>query len=56
VAEETEQAALARMRALQVEGASLRAIAATLDAEGHKPKRGGTWQPRQVGRILERVG
>jgi hypothetical protein len=28
----------------------------TLDAEGHRPKRGGTWQPRQVGRILQRVG
>jgi DNA invertase Pin-like site-specific DNA recombinase len=55
VAEATEQAALARMRALRTDGASLRTIAATLDAEGHKPKRGGTWQPRQVGRILQRV-
>jgi hypothetical protein len=56
VAEETEQATLARMRVLRAEGASLRAIATTLDAEGHRPKRGGTWRPRQVGRILGRVG
>jgi DNA invertase Pin-like site-specific DNA recombinase len=56
VAEATEQTALARMRALRADGASLRTIAATLDAEGHRPKRGGVWQPRQVGRILERVG
>lgn len=55
VAEEREQAALARMRELRDGGASLRAIAATLDEEGHEPKRGGRWHPQTVARALTRA-
>lgn len=57
VADETEQRALARVRTLRSQGASLRTIAATLEREEIPTKRGGShWQPRQVGRIVSRIG
>lgn len=52
---ESEQAAIARARELRRDGASLRAIAETLTAEGHRTKRGGTWHPPTVARVLERA-
>ncbi len=54
VPDEAEQAALARARELHGTGASVRAIAAALAAEGHRPKRGGCWHPETVRRILVR--
>lgn len=51
---EGEQAAITRARELRGDGASLRTIAQTLTAEGHRPKRGAGWHPTTVGRILER--
>lgn len=53
---ETEQAVLARIAELRASGASLRAICATLEAEGHHTKRGGTtWHPPVVARIVTRL-
>lgn len=46
VPDEDEQAALALIRQLSAAGQSVRSIAATLTAEGHQPKRGGTWHPK----------
>jgi DNA invertase Pin-like site-specific DNA recombinase len=54
VALEAEQIVVARIRALRAEGASLRAIAQALDAEGTRPKRGPRWHPAQVARVLAR--
>ena len=51
----TEQAALARIRKLHRHGQSLRQIARSLDSEELKPRRGDRWQPRQVGRIVNRL-
>ena len=56
VPDEREQAAIARARELQVAGASLRQIGATLEAEGHRPKRGAHWHPTAVARVLRRLG
>jgi len=50
-----EQVALARIRTLHDDGRSLREIARSLDADGLKPRRGDYWQPRQVGRIVNRL-
>lgn len=50
-ANEAERAAVDRVRALRGEGKSLRAIAATLDAEGHKP-RGRRWHVETLSRIV----
>lgn len=52
VPDETEQAVLARVRALASQGDGLRAIARTLNEEGRKTKRGGSWQATQVARVL----
>jgi len=49
-----EQAALRRMHELRRDGRSYRAIAATLQAEGHHPKRGSLWYPMTVRQILVR--
>ncbi|MDO3397972.1 recombinase family protein [Nocardioides sp. SOB44] len=49
-----QQAALRRMRAMQAEGLSTRAIAQTLADEGHPTARGGGWSPPVVARILAR--
>jgi DNA invertase Pin-like site-specific DNA recombinase len=47
------QRILERARQLRAGGASLRAIAAALTAEGYQTKRGGRWQPTQVARLLK---
>jgi DNA invertase Pin-like site-specific DNA recombinase len=54
-----EQVTLARIRELHSEGRSLRTIAFTLDAEGHKPRPGKrrkteTWHPTTLARIVAR--
>ena len=51
-----ERAAIARVLELQAEGRSLRQIADVLDAEGHRAKRGGSWHPNAVRRVLDRHG
>jgi DNA invertase Pin-like site-specific DNA recombinase len=56
VVDPTEQATVERIRELADGGASLRTIAATLEAEGRRPKRGGRWHPQTVARVLERAG
>jgi DNA invertase Pin-like site-specific DNA recombinase len=51
--EETEQAGRARARQLRNEGKlSYREIAAALDAEEIRPKRGERWHPETVRRML----
>lgn len=45
-----------RIVALRRGGASLRGIAAVLEAEGRKPKRGGQWHSQTVRRVLARAG
>lgn len=50
-----EQAAIARIRQLRLEGRKLRAIARQLDREGY-PSRNGQWQHVTVRRILDRIG
>ena len=42
--------------ALREQGLSLRAIAAQLDQHGFQTRRGGTWSPTQVKRVLDRRG
>jgi DNA invertase Pin-like site-specific DNA recombinase len=54
VPDSTEAAAVARIGELRDGGASIRAIIATLDSEGHKPKRGGRWHPETIRRVLAR--
>lgn len=51
VASDVERAAVARARELRGEGKSLREIAATLDAEGHRP-RGKRWHVETLSRIV----
>jgi site-specific DNA recombinase len=46
-----EAAAVARARVLRSEGKSLREIAATLDAEGHRP-RGSRWHIETISRVV----
>ena len=50
-----EHPALVRMLDLHKSGGSLNAIIATLDAEGHRPKRGGRWHTSSVWRIIQRA-
>lgn len=52
---ESEQAALRRISELHAEGATIRRIAAALEAEGYKPKRGEHWNPGTLSRILRRI-
>jgi site-specific DNA recombinase len=52
VAEPAEQDAITAMRGWQTEGASLRAIAARLNAQGVATKKGGQWQAKQVADVL----
>lgn len=54
VADVDEAAAVARIRQLVGNGASLRTIATTLTAEGHRPRRGGRWHPEVLRRIVAR--
>jgi site-specific DNA recombinase len=50
-----EQQAIAWMRELHRAGLSLGQIGATLDAEGHRPKRASSWSPMAVRRSLART-
>lgn len=52
VAHEGEQQTVARARALDAEGRSLRSIAATLASEGHMTRNGGAFAPVQVSRMV----
>jgi DNA invertase Pin-like site-specific DNA recombinase len=54
VPDDDEQATVDRIAELHQGGASLRAIAATLDREGRRPKRGARWHPQTVARVLDR--
>jgi DNA invertase Pin-like site-specific DNA recombinase len=49
-----EQAALARIRSDHGKGKSLRTIARTLNAEGVMPRRGRTWHPGVLARLVDR--
>lgn len=51
----TEQAAIARIRELHAAGMSLREMAATLTAEGHRPKRSDRWHPQTLARVVARL-
>jgi DNA invertase Pin-like site-specific DNA recombinase len=53
VSVEGEQATIARARTLAGEGASLRAVAAQLAAEGHVSRKGVPFFAAQVGRMVE---
>ena len=49
-----EQAAIQLARGLRHEGASLREIGLTLAERGYPSKRGGSWYPSTVARVLDR--
>src|SRR5580700_4569263 len=53
VAVESEQATIARARALAAEGRSLRAVAIQLAAEGHVSRKGVPFFAAQVGRMVD---
>ena len=53
--DEAEAATVRRIRELRHEGRSLRAIVETLRTEGHATKRGGSWAPTTVKRVLDRM-
>jgi len=55
VVDPCEQRAVERAHALHCSGASLRTIAETLTAEGHRPKRTDRWHPETLRRLLARV-
>lgn len=50
-----ERMTVARIVALRRQGLTLRQIAATLEREGRKTKRGGRWQPQTVAKVLGRA-
>jgi DNA invertase Pin-like site-specific DNA recombinase len=50
-----EAATIARILERRGQGASLRAIVETLEAEGYRTKRGKAWHPQTVARILARA-
>jgi DNA invertase Pin-like site-specific DNA recombinase len=54
VPDPAEQAVVCRIREMESQGASLRAIALTLNTAGLRTKRGGSWQATQVARVLRR--
>jgi DNA invertase Pin-like site-specific DNA recombinase len=56
VTNEEEGRALGRLVELHQSGLTLRKIAATLQAEGHRTKKGGAWSHSSVQRILQRHG
>jgi DNA invertase Pin-like site-specific DNA recombinase len=56
VPHEAEQRAIARIAELHSAGKSLREIVAALNAEGISPKRGTTWYPATVNRVIARLG
>jgi len=49
-----EQAAVARIVELRQAGESYRAIAASLDTEGHRPRRAATWSAMAVRSVAQR--
>ena len=51
-----ERRVLREMKAKRDGGASYRQIAAHLTERGHKPRRGESWHPQTIARILQRVG
>jgi DNA invertase Pin-like site-specific DNA recombinase len=53
-ADAAEGAAIARVRQLRAEGAAIRTIAATLNAEGFRA-RGAAWHPTTVARLVARA-
>lgn len=53
---EDEQATVRRIVELRGTGASYRAIAATLDVEGHKPRKAASWSPMSVRNVAQRAG
>jgi len=56
VASPDEQRAIARIRELREQGASIRQICTALDVDGFATKGGASnWQPSTVGRILKRT-
>jgi DNA invertase Pin-like site-specific DNA recombinase len=55
VADDREQSTVARIAELHRGGASLREIAAALEAEGHRPKRSARWHPETIKRIVGRL-
>jgi DNA invertase Pin-like site-specific DNA recombinase len=55
VIDDREQAAVERIAQLHQAGASLRQIAATLETEGHKPKRSTRWHPQSLARVVARL-
>ena len=54
VPDNAEQAGVRRINELRREGASYRAIASTLDAEGHPPRRAKAWSPMAVRNVAIR--
>ena len=55
VESEEEQSTVKRIVELRDSGASLREICATLESEGRKSKRGSSWQPMAIKRVLDRM-
>lgn len=55
VADDDEQRTLARIEELHQSGASLRAMADVLTAEGYRPKRSDRWHPQSLSRIVARL-
>jgi DNA invertase Pin-like site-specific DNA recombinase len=53
-ADSAEVQVITRMRQMQAEGLSLRAIARALNDEAVPPKRGGAWHAQTVARVLAR--
>jgi site-specific DNA recombinase len=55
VANDAEQALIARMKAMRADGMSFARIANQLNADGTPTKRGGTWASMTVKKILDRA-
>ena len=51
--DEDEQAVIEDVKELRRAGLSLRAIAATLERQGYRTRKGGSWAPTQIKRIAE---
>lgn len=52
---EAEADAMFLMAMLRASSKSVREIAHSLETEGHRPKRGGTWNPGTLSRILKKM-
>lgn len=55
VADQAEQDVIRQIRSRRGDGASLREIAAELNAAGIRPKRGSAWHPQTVSRVIQRL-